>query len=276
MIDLYRREKTAIGGLLSIVTLGAMGIILIGQIIKGFMTIRLESEVGITSRVLSSTADINIDISFPEISCERLQFDVADSMGTRMFENPNLEKLKQSMMGCRVNGRITVNRVPGNVHFFARYGLNQSPPNITHVINHLSFGTRTDIEKITSVINTDRVAPLDGQEAYQIEGNTIFEYYLKVVSSTFQPIDQSTNIEFNQITAYRNMIPASYGSSLYLRFDFSPMSVEYKEVRGESLYDFLVELMAVIGGMYTVASLLESAIRNWIKMLTKTSIGKVY
>merc|ERR1711916_86562 len=46
--------------------------------------------------------------------------------------------------GCMVSGYILVNRVPGNFHLEARslhHNLNAAMTNLSHVVNHLSFGT---------------------------------------------------------------------------------------------------------------------------------------
>ena len=46
--------------------------------------------------------------------------------------------------GCMVSGYVLVNRVPGNFHIEARslhHNLNAAMTNLSHVVNHLSFGT---------------------------------------------------------------------------------------------------------------------------------------
>merc|ERR1712154_668995 len=44
---------------------------------------------------------------------------------------------------CQVSGFLMVNRVPGNFHIEAKsknHNLNAAMTNLTHVVNHLSFG----------------------------------------------------------------------------------------------------------------------------------------
>ena len=46
--------------------------------------------------------------------------------------------------GCMVSGYVLVNRVPGNFHLEARsktHNLNAAMTNLSHIVNHLSFGT---------------------------------------------------------------------------------------------------------------------------------------
>jgi hypothetical protein len=121
--------------------------------------------------------------------------------------------------------------------------------------------------------------PLDGKVTTGPPGRTdpaVVEYYLKVVSTRYRSLNSDLRpLQFNQYTANHNWVHNAYSSSVYFRFDFSPVTVDYREVRGESVYDFLIELMAIIGGVFTVASLVDTAIYRSLTAMGKDRIGKL-
>merc|ERR1712151_190542 len=98
--------------------------------------------------------------------------------------------------GCRVHGFVRVNKVPGNVHLstyshsylFGSLYQETKNINISHRVNHISFGVDTDINHVKrNFKDTGIVSPLDGVEQHLGErkgGNgidsAIFEYYTKV------------------------------------------------------------------------------------------------
>jgi len=75
--------------------------------------------------------------------------------------NVNLDEIKQAFInheGCQIYGYLTVNRVPGNFHISSHalgplLGLIMAETGISifdvsHKINHLSFGNSIDIEYV--------------------------------------------------------------------------------------------------------------------------------
>merc|ERR1719188_2153179 len=92
--------------------------------------------------------------------------------------------------------------------------------------------------------------------------SAIFEYYTKVVPTTYMPLDRPP-LRVYQFTANSNKIVNQQMPSLYFRYDFSPVTVQYKE-RRESFSHFLVQVCAVIGGIFTVAGILDSVLHKSI------------
>ena len=94
--------------------------------------------------------------------------------------------------GCQVSGHLLVNRVPGNFHVEARsknHNLNAAMTNLTHRVNHLSFG-----EEMSNNYKTKRISkqvpdehkqfnPID-EEVYETgEFHQAWHHYIKVVST---------------------------------------------------------------------------------------------
>jgi hypothetical protein len=125
----------------------------------------------------------------------------------------------------------------------------------------LSFGDDT----AARLANPSTTFPLDNFESKHTDGLAVHEYYLKVVWSSYLELGSEASVPFNQFTVSSNVVTNTFSSSVYFRFDFSPVTVEYRQLRGESLYDFIIDLMAVIGGVFTLISLIDSAIYAAVK-----------
>merc|ERR1712232_526227 len=128
---------------------------------------------------------------------------------------------------------------------------------------------------------TGIVAPLDGVSQIVNETKTgsftdsaIFEYYTKVVPTTYMPLDRPP-LHVYQFTANANKIMNQQMPSLYLRYDFSPVTVRYQETK-EATSRFMVQICAVIGGVFTVAGVFDSMIhKSIVHLAKKAQIGKL-
>lgn len=126
-----------------------------------------------------------------------------------------MEKMKeQANQGCKVHGQITVNKVAGNFHIapgrsFQRANMHvhdiqqylENGLDFSHHIKHLSFG-----EIIPNVHN-----PLDDQVVRGAEGLFMFQYYIKVVGTTYnylnkRPVktNQYSVTQFNRNLQYKD------------------------------------------------------------------------
>jgi len=221
------------------------------------------------------------------------------------YGNQDVDDLRKSINsgeGCRIRGFVKVNKVPGNLHFstyshsFLFGSLYQETRNlnISHKVNHISFGIDTDITYVKKHFQgTGIVSPLDGvvqlhEKSSQLEkteptfggwsygavNSAIFEYYTKVVPTTYVPLDRPP-LHVYQFTANSNKIVNQQMPSLYLRYDFSPVTVRYVETK-ESFSHFLVQICAVVGGIFTVAGLVDSVLhKSIVHLAKKAQIGKL-
>merc|ERR1719359_1063889 len=75
------------------------------------------------------------------------------------YDNQDVDRIKSmihSGEGCRVSGYVKVNKVPGNVHLstyshsylFGSLYQEMKYINVSHTLNHLSFGDEGDISFI--------------------------------------------------------------------------------------------------------------------------------
>lgn len=198
------------------------------------------------------------------------------------------EQLKESIElqsgeGCRLHGYLEVNRVAGNfhispgksyelghmhVHDMAAFGTGVKY-NLTHTINHLSFGENYP----------GQIFPLDKLYVYADAVEMVFQYYLKIVPTTYIKLTGEL-LKTNQfsVTKHQKKLASDRETSLpgiFISYELSPMMVRYTEKR-RSFFHFLTSVCAIIGGVFTVAGLIDSFIYHGSRALArKIELGKL-
>ncbi|KAI8820151.1 endoplasmic reticulum vesicle transporter-domain-containing protein [Fimicolochytrium jonesii] len=188
----------------------------------------------------------------------------------------------QSHEGCNLWGRLQVNKVAGNfhlapgksmsrqnmhVHDLAPY-LKEKDLDFSHTLHSLSFGKKVEF-----------VNPLDGVSKSTKQSYFMFQYFLKVVSTRFTFLN-GTNVRTNQFSVTeheRDTTPSAHTGGLpgvFFNYDISPMLVMYTEYQ-KPLSHFLTDICAVVGGVFTVAGIVDSFIFTAGKQLRqKMELGK--
>lgn len=188
-----------------------------------------------------------------------------------LSENPN--------EGCRIWGKLSVGKVGGNfhiapgvpntqssAHYHDFHALSPARFDSSHTVAHLSFGQPYP----------GKPHPLDGHTFHNNKGGIMHQYQLKVVPTRY--ISQGQTLESHQfaITYIQKdiMAGASGIPGLFFQYEFSPLMVQYEE-RQRSLSFFLVSLCAIIGGVHTVASLLDALLYSTHRAIQKKmTVGK--
>jgi len=178
---------------------------------------------------------------------------------------------------CQVSGHLMVNRVPGNFHIEAKsknHNLNSAMTNLTHVVNHLSFGEPMDSQsyrtkRILKQVPEDhkQFSPMDDSMYLTKEFHQAYHHYIKVVSTHLNVGSSEANqmltyqfLEQSQIVYYDvNNVPEARFS-----YDLSPMSVVV-EKEGRKWYDYLTSLCAIIGGTFTTLGLIDAVLYKVFK-----------
>ncbi|XP_020933922.1 endoplasmic reticulum-Golgi intermediate compartment protein 3 isoform X3 [Sus scrofa] len=229
-------------------------------------------------------------------SCE----DVREAYRRRgwAFKNPDTieqcrrEGFSQKMQeqkneGCQVYGFLEVNKVAGNFHFAPGKSFQQSHVhvhaveihdlqsfgldniNMTHYIQHLSFG-----EDYPGIVN-----PLDRTNVTAPQASMMFQYFVKVVPTVYMKVDGEV-LRTNQFSVTRHEKVASglMGDQglpgVFVLYELSPMMVKLTE-KHRSFTHFLTGVCAIIGGMFTVAGLIDSLIYHSARAIQKKiDLGK--
>ena len=181
---------------------------------------------------------------------------------------------------CRINGHVEVNRVSGSLHISPGKtikiggviahdvkGLKNKMHNMNHTIKHLSFGDEFPGQK----------NPLDDTKHQNDKLNTAWHYYLKVVPTEFRALDAepiktnqySVTRHDKQISQFADRLPG-----VIISYEIAPIAVIKSETR-RSWVHFATSVCAIIGGLFTVSSIVDAAIYRTNKMLIKQELGKV-
>lgn len=194
----------------------------------------------------------------------------------------NDEHLNATNEGCQVYGFLDVTRVGGNFHLspgrsfqMGHLHVHDMQPfspeefNISHTIRHLSFGDN----HLLGWKN-----PLDGLRSTVDKGGAFYKYFLKIVPTIWLKED-GTMLPSNQFSVTRFTQAAdemNSGSSpgLFFNYEFAPVMVKYSQKRKSWLH-LITSVCSIVGGVVTVAGLLDSAIFNSVRALRKkVELGK--
>ncbi|WWD17125.1 hypothetical protein CI109_101562 [Kwoniella shandongensis] len=186
----------------------------------------------------------------------------------RLFaRNPHSQKSQQQKIGaayrptydkvvdgpaCRIYGSVEVKKVTANLHvttlghgYMSFEHTDHHLMNLSHVVHEFSFGP------FFPAISQ----PLDKSYEIAQQPFTIFQYFLRVVPTTY--IDSARRrLVTSQyaVTDYTRSFEHGKGvPGIFFKFDLEAMALTIRE-RTTSLYQFLIRLVGVIGGVWTVAS----------------------
>lgn len=185
--------------------------------------------------------------------------------------------------GCQVKGTIGVNRVPGHFYLqaeaFANVNINPALTNVSHIVNHLSFGDK-DAKKWAerNGVPKDLVShmePLNGKRFIVERFHEAPQHYLKVVTTQME--NRGKRGMFYQMThtdTTRKLKKDLQDKAPQARFtyDFSPLSVVVK-AKSKRWYEFLTSLFAILGGTYTIVELCSGAV-DTAQHIVKDAMGK--
>ncbi|KAL7419636.1 ER-derived vesicles protein erv46 [Cryptotrichosporon argae] len=212
---------------------------------------------------------------------------------------------EQNTEGCRMRGRVKVNKVIGNLHFspgrtfqnnlvnlaeLVPYLKDSNHHDFGHVINDLRFAADVPpaLEKRQApkeLAMRDKLGikdPLRGVQAHTEE------YFVKVVSTEFVTLagEQIPSHQYS-VTQYERDLRkgnapgkdahghmTSHGMmgvpGVFINYEISPMKIIHTETR-QSFAHFLTSSCAIIGGVLTVASLVDAFIFSSKKRLAGTA-----
>jgi len=225
------------------------------------------------------------------------------------------EKLQeQANEGCNISGRIRVNKVIGNIHLSPGRSFQTSSRNVYELVPYLrDDGSRHDFsheihrfafegddeynywkaEAGRTMRKRLGIAadPLDNTQGRTTKAQYMFQYFLKVVSTQFRTAEgQVVNTHQYSATSFeRDLSEGNQGDTpqgiqvhhgvhgvpgAFFNFEISPILVVHSDTR-QSFAHFVTSTCAIVGGVLTVASLLDSILFATTRAIKKsgTSAG---
>mmetsp|Transcript_35422 Transcript_35422/g.75507 ORF Transcript_35422/g.75507 Transcript_35422/m.75507 type:complete len:371 (+) Transcript_35422:248-1360(+) len=184
----------------------------------------------------------------------------------------------KNSIGCQIHGDVLVSKVGGNVHVAlgksrVRDGKHVHEFNIkevgdgfntSHSIHRLDFGKRV----------RGMQSPLSGTTKIVKNGAYMFHYYIKLVPTIFEGAggEQVYTHQYSVSDAEKNVM-ARKGDltglpGVFLVYEFTPFLV-HKVEKAIPLSSFLTSLCAIIGGVFTVAGMIDAILYRGYKQLRK-------
>ncbi|XP_076671501.1 endoplasmic reticulum-Golgi intermediate compartment protein 3 isoform X2 [Andrena cerasifolii] len=195
----------------------------------------------------------------------------------------SVERMKTAFtQGCQIHGYMEVNRVGGSfhiapgdsfsvkhVHVHDLQPYTSTQFNMTHKIRHLSFGLNIP----------GKTNPMDDTTVVAMEEAMMFHHYIKIVPTTYVRADGSTLLtnQFSVTRHARQVSPFSGESGMpgiFFSYELSPLMVKYTE-KAKSFGHFATNTCAIIGGVFTVAGLIDSLLYHSLRAIQKKiELGK--
>jgi len=178
--------------------------------------------------------------------------------------------------GCMVSGHVLVNRVPGNFHIEARsklHNLNPTMTNLSHVVNHLSFGTPLSKDLARKVSHYfpqfQENHPLDNGIFINKQFHQAHHHYSKVVSTHFEVggmMSKTREVVGYQMLSQSQIMQYDIEAVPEAKFsyDLSPMAVIVSS-KGRRWYDFVTSVCAIIGGTFTTVGIIDAILHKVLK-----------
>jgi len=194
---------------------------------------------------------------------------VEDGEGCNLFGTMEVARVTGSF---NIAPTSTVRRAASAVRMLQQGGYPHAEMqhfNVTHHIKRLSFGT--DFPGLQN--------PLDDMWTYSPGGAAVSRYFLKVVPTTYEFLDGHT-VHTNQFSTTQYFKPLDLAATkammprVSFTFELTPLKVEKKEQRAGTFLRFVTRSAAVVGGLFTVAGILDSAWYHSSKHLIKARLNK--
>jgi len=276
------KVKTTSSGVVTIVVGVLMAFLMVSEFIQ-YRTIKITSEVGVDTS-FGVKLPINIDLIMPKLKCEDFGLDFVDHAGDQQLEVEDNMLKSPIDKGCRISGFLLTNKVAGefhvafgrlavavdnahqsgggHMHKFSMRELDIFDP--SHMIIKLSFGA--DVPGIAN--------PLDGVTRNVTHDSAQYQYFIKVVPTTYHHLDGTvTNTNQYSYTMRFYHVNTHAGTfkqpGVYFKYDIAPYRVTYREYR-EFFSHFITQLCAILGGLFGVAGMISSGILSVNRAVKKT------
>jgi endoplasmic reticulum-Golgi intermediate compartment protein 3 len=140
--------------------------------------------------------------------------------------------------------------------------------NTSHLIHHFSYGETYP----------GRINPMDSLLSVAKEGAMMFSYYTKIVPTMYVTVTNTTMKTYQySVTTHKKSLSRS-GSmdkglpGLFVYYELSPIMVKMEELYRSTMH-FLTSVCAIVGGLFTVAGIIDAMIYHGQRVVSKRLHG---
>uniref|UniRef100_A0A7R9YQB2 Thioredoxin domain-containing protein n=1 Tax=Chlamydomonas euryale TaxID=1486919 RepID=A0A7R9YQB2_9CHLO len=187
--------------------------------------------------------------------------------------------------GCNMHGFVMAKKVPGTLHFTARsesHTFQHAWTNTSHVIHTFYFGSRPSWHKL-ALLRRLHPAGLQAGWADKLVGHTSIsettqtshEHYLQVVLTTVKGLGGGASEEYDayEYTAHSHSFESDDIPATQFSYDLAPLQILVQETR-RPLYHLLTTTSAIVGGVFTVAGILDAMLYQGAQLLRRQRLGQ--
>mmetsp|Transcript_14286 Transcript_14286/g.32542 ORF Transcript_14286/g.32542 Transcript_14286/m.32542 type:complete len:372 (-) Transcript_14286:7-1122(-) len=205
-------------------------------------------------------------------SCQDLK-DAYNQKGLPYFHVLDTAMQCKNSIGCRIRGRVIVNKVSGNIHVALGKSVKRDGK-LVHEFNIEDIGdgfnTSHHIQSITFGEHVHGLqSPLEGVRKLAGAGSWMYHYYVKLVPTEYiSRWGTSTYTNQYSVTDSARNVQVKEGElsglpGVFLVYDFSPFLMKQTEQVKPWSYVF-TSMCAIVGGAFSVATLVEIALSTVI------------
>ena len=272
--DRHLTPATTHGSILSTAATAIISVLVIMEMV-GFFSGDIRSSMFVPNDVSFNQPleAVHMKISFTEMPCTTMGIVVVDEHG-----QPQMHLMQRSTVrlfrlspgnhkhtlgpytggrvgqneGCRVEGSIMIDKVPG--HFLVGSLKQQQfpPPPSHHIIHEFWIGDKR-LDYVHDRLREDVVSPLNNVVHISEPPGTIYKYYLQIVPTYFRKEGNAkpSKVGYQMTATASNVVIPQLPSALYFTHKHAALAIEYR-FRYDTWSHFIVSLCAIVGGVYTV------------------------
>lgn len=168
--------------------------------------------------------------------------------------------------GCRMFGSFDMRRIPGNFYFTVRHHMQTMEKldenmdfnfNFSHKVNYLSFGYENDLKYVKNKYKIGKLNPLDNNLKIDDKQALTHNYYLNIVPSEYYGENDKIYKVFQLTANYLLKSDSDELPEIAFYYNLSPIKIVYKIINPNN-FDGIVNICAIIGGIFTIAGILNS------------------
>jgi len=177
-----------------------------------------------------------------------------------------------------------VKKVPGTLHFVARapgHTVDYLNMNMTHHVHGFYFGNLPSPRRRRALaalhpmgLNDDWADKLHGKAFVTPYIGSTFEHYMQVVLTSIVPRSgAAARFDAHEYTVQSHVYDATDHAAAKFTYRMSPIQIVVSE-KPKALYHFLTAICAVVGGVFTVAGIIDGMVHTVNKISKKVELGK--
>jgi thiol-disulfide isomerase/thioredoxin len=198
---------------------------------------------------------------------------------------PHVAKTSKSP-GCNFAGFLLVKKVPGTMHFAARapgHSVDYLGMNMSHHVHHFFYGALPSARRRRALVDLhplglsdDWADKLRARSFMSPSAGATYEHYTQVVLTSIEPArSPAARSDAYEYTVQSHAYDAADHAAAKFTYRMSPIQIVVTEAP-KPLYHFLTAVCAVIGGIFTVAGILDGAVHQVNKISKKMELGKAH